>query len=379
MKTIDIKWMFIISFILVFIGCNDHMGDPDHRLAEVKTLLEPADGQSVVLQPSVSAGVYFEWEYASVAEAGTAVYQIAFDQVDGDFSHPAYVMYSHNNGYDNYVTLTHKQLNQIAGRVGIKPADTGVLKWTVLSSKGTVVMRSGTEHTLTVTRLAGFEELPIDVYITGEASEGGTDLSKAHKMKAVANGEFEAYTKLSAAQPFCFADGTSGSPRIFHTMDGIIKESGTTTVSTDGVYKITLDFNTGACTYTLITRIGFYFCPDDKILFELPYVGYGVFSARETVAFKEESWGKDERYKFRMYIKENGGADAEKAVEWGTLNQTDSRPTPTSPASYYYLQGFTEVSQWDNKWKLMGDFDGVPATYTVYLTADQPYTHTITN
>ena len=59
------------------------------------------------------------------------------------------------------------------------------------------------------------------------------------------------------------------------------------------------------------------------------------------------------------------------------MNQTDSRPTASSPESYYYLQLFTEVSQWDNKWKLMGDFDGVPATYTVYLTADQPYTHTI--
>ena len=78
-----------------------------------------------------------------------------------------------------------------------------------------------------------------------------------------------------------------------------------------------------------------------------------------------------------MTIRENGGADAEKEVEWGTLNQTDSRPTASSPESYYYLQLFTEVSQWDNKWKLMGDFDGVPATYTVYLSADQPYTHTI--
>ncbi len=127
----------------------------------------------------------------------------------------------------------------------------------------------------------------------------------------------------------------------------------------------------------MVNKITFYFCPDGESLFELPYVGYGVFQAKETVTFKQESWGRDERYKFRMTIRENGGADAEKEVDWGTLNQTDSRPTASSPESYYYLQLFTEVSQWDNKWKLMGDFDGVPATYTVYLTADQPYTHTI--
>ena len=57
----------------------------------------------------------------------------------------------------------------------------------------------------------------------------------------------------------------------------------------------------------------------------------------------------------------------------------DSRPTASSPESYYYMQLLTgaNVTQWDNKWKLMGDFDGVPATYTIYLTADQPYTHSI--
>lgn len=184
-------------------------------------------------------------------------------------------------------------------------------------------------------------------------------------------------TKLAAGKSFNFTDGKSGTTRVFYTADGVIKENGTTTVPKDGVYRITLDFNTGACTYTLVNKIGFYFCPNDEILFELPYVGYGVFQTKATVNFKEESWGKDERYKFRMFIKENNGADAEKEVDWGTLNQTDSRPTASSPETYYYLQMFNETSQWENKWKLMGDFDGVPATYTIYLTADQPYTHTI--
>lgn len=377
MKAICKKLMIIGSVALTFMGCNDNMGDTDSRLAGVNTLLEPADGKSVVLEPSASASVYFEWKAASADEAGTALYQIAFDKADGDFSKPVYMVYANNNGFNNYAVVTHKQLNQIAGKVGIKPADTGTFKWTVFSSKGIQSMKSGVENKITVTRLAGFEELPIDVYVSGEASEGGADLAKAQKMKAVAGGEFEVYTKLAAGKPFYFADGKSNSPREFYTADGVIKEKGTTTVAKDGIYRITLDFNTGACTYTLVNKIGFYFCPDDKVLFELPYVGNGVFQAKETVTFKQESWGKDERYKFRMYIQENNGTDAEKEVDWGTLNQTDSRPTASSPESYYYLQLFTEASQWENKWKLMGDFDGVPATYTIYLTADQPYTHTI--
>lgn len=377
MKSIVIKLMLITSVAFAFMGCDDNMGKTDSRLASVKTLLEPADGNSYVLEPSASASIYFEWQNVSEAEAGTALYQVAFDKVDGDFSKPVYVVCADNKGIKNSVTVTHKLLNQIASKAGIKPSDTGTLKWAVFASKGMQSIKSSVENKITVTRLAGFEDLPVDVFVTGDASEGGDDLAKAHKMKAVAGGEFEVYTKLVGGKPFRFTDGTSGNPREFYTEDDIIKENGTSTVPKDGIYRITLDFNIGACTYTLVNKIGFYFCPTDEVLFELPYIGYGVFQAKETVTFKQESWGRDERYKFRMFIQENNGADTEKEVDWGTLNQTDSRPTASSPESYYYLQLFTETSQWENKWKLMGDFDGVPATYTIYLTADKPYTHTI--
>lgn len=378
MNKIGISFLIIISLIsLIFVSCNDSMGDPDARLSEVKTLIEPADGKTIALEPSASASVYFEWDYVKAEESGTAIYQIAFDTQDGDFSSPVYVMYADNNGYYNHVTITHKLLNKIAGMAGIMPSETGTLKWTVFSIKGTKMMKADQSNTLTVTRLAGFADLPVDVYITGEASEGGTDLSKAQKMKVVSNGTFEVYAKVLENRPFYFTDGITGTPRQFYTSNGLVKENGTTTLPIGGVYRIILDFNTGAATYTLVEKIGFFFCPSNAVLFELPYIGNGVFKAtKQTVTFKQESWGRDERYKFRMFVRENGGQGDLKELEWGTLNQTDSRPTATSPESYYYMQLVTPT-QWDNKWKLMGDFDGVPADYIVYLQAEKPYTHSI--
>ena len=71
----------------------------------------------------------------------------------------------------------------------------------------------------------------------------------------------------------------------------MVKENGTTTVAKDGVYRITLDFNTGACTYTLVNKITFYFCPDGESLFELPYVGYGVFQAEGNGNFQARELG----------------------------------------------------------------------------------------
>lgn len=379
MKSIFLKLAAGAVFVFSFTACGDNMGETDTRLSDVKTLLEPVDGRSITLEPAASAEIYFEWDYVGVNEGGAVIYQIAFDRMEGDFSAPVYIMSSDNNGFNNSVKITHKQMNKIAGMAGVKASDTGTLKWTIFSSKGTKAVKSGQENTITITRLAGFEDVPIDVYVTGEGSEGGTDLSKAHKMKAVAGGEFEAYTKLAGGKPFYFTDGIAGSPRHFYTSDGLVKENGTSAVPADGIYRVTLDFNTGACTYTLVTGIMFYFCPDNARLFELSYEGYGIFRAKgQIVTFKQESWGRDERYKFRMFVKENGGAGEEKEWEWATLNSTDSRPAPTSPESYYYVRLLSATSQWDNKWKLMADFDGVPADYTLYLQADAPYTHSIT-
>ncbi len=379
MKKIVFYRALIASFLIILAACNETMGDPDSTLTEVNALVEPMDGKSIELLPDASASEYFEWEHAVIVDGGPALYQIAFDRVDGDFSNPVYLAYSSNNGFSNYVTLTHKQLNKIVGLTGVPPSETGSIKWTVFSVKGTKAVKAKQENTLIITRLAGFpeEEIPVDLYVTGEASEGGNDPAKAHKMKAVSTGEFEVYTKLQAGKPFHFVNAVSGTPNRFSIADGLLRKEGTTTVSTEGIYRITLDFNTGASTLTLVTRMGFYFCPEGKILFDLPYKGYGVFQAVETVTFKQESWGRDERYKFRMFVKEDGGAAEEKELEWGTLNQTDSRPTPTTPESYYYLK-LLNPTQWDNKWKLMGDFDGNPGVYTIYLQADKPYTHSIT-
>ena len=371
-----LPYLFALSILLV--ACDDTMGETDARLSEVETLIVPIDEKVIELETTPSASVYFEWHYAPSKDGGTAVYQIAFDKLDGDFSKPVYVMSSENHGFNNNVTLSHKQLNKIAGMMGIGASETGTFKWTVFSIKGTKSIKSKQESKVTVTRLAGFAELPIDVYITGDASEGGADISKAQKMKAVAGGEFEVYTKLKANSEFHFTDGISGDTRKFYTSNNVIKEDGVSEVDFDGVYRINLDFNTGAASYSLVEGIVFYFPPVNSVLFELPYKGNGVFQAKSTVTFKQESWGRDERYKFMMQVKEDGGNGEEKQLEWGTLNATDSRPNPTSPESYYYLKLYTDVTQWENKWKMSGDFDDVPAVYTIYLQADKPYTHSIT-
>lgn len=368
----------MVVSVVAFSACNEKMGETDTRLAPVKELIEPLNERDIVLNPSASADLYFEWEYADLSAGGTSIYYIAFDKIDGDFSNPVHMVKADNNGYYNHATIPHAQINRIAGKMGIQPMEKGSFKWAVFSSKGTRSVKSSQEHTITITRLAGLDD-PLDLYITGAGSEGGTDISKAQRMTSLGSGSYEVYVKLKANEPFYFIDSKDGTPLVFSiSAEDKVKERETSTVSEEGVYHVIVDFKTTTASLSLVTKIGFFFCPTNEILFELPYAGYGVFKAvQQTVTFKQEGWGRDERYKFRMFIKENRGAGEEKELEWGTLHSTDSRPDDESPESYYYLKLVTDFNQWDNKWKLMGDFDDVPADYTIYLTADKPYTHSI--
>jgi len=376
MKSLLIKLTILASLMIAFVACKDDENLRDTKVTAVNSLYEPTDAKSVVLQSSASASLYFEWEPAKAEDSGMVLYEVAFDQEGGDFSAPIYKMASDNNGGYNHATLTHKQLNKIGAMAGIQSAATGKLIWTIYSSKGINELKAAETRTLQITRLAGFADVPVDVFVTGEGSEGGTDLSKASVMKAIAPGEFEVYTKLTAGKAYNFTDAKVGTPRKFYVESGLVKEGTTnSTVAKTGVYRINLDFTVGSAVYTEITDMQLFFCPTNSFLFSLPYLAKGEWKATsQPITFKQEGWGRDERYKIKMTtVKSTGETVAE---WWGTPN-TDSRPNATSPASYYYLFPVNN-SQWDGKFKFAGELDLALVNMSVLLQAEGPYTHSFT-
>jgi hypothetical protein len=374
MKTLFAKITIALSLLLAFTGCQDEELS-NTNVTPVKSLYEPTNAKSVVLQSSASATLYFEWEPAKAEDSGMVLYEVAFDKEGGDFSAPIYRMASDNNGGYNHATISHKQLNKIAAMAGIQSAATGKLIWTVFSSKGINDVKAAESRTIELTRLAGFAEVPVDVYVTGEASEGGTDLTKASIMKSTANGEFEVYTKLTTGKTYFFTDAKVGSPRKFYTDKGLVKEGTTgSTVAKTGIYRIKLDFNVGSCIYTEITNMQLFFCPTNTFLFSLDYQAKGAWKASsKPITFKQEGWGRDERYKFKMTTVNSAGETVE---EWLGTPNTDSRPTASSPASYYYLYP-VDNSQWNGKFKFAGEIDNSLADVSVLLQAESPYTHEI--
>jgi len=379
MKNIIVTSLYSLLVAALFFSCKkEDMNYKDVNITAVKTLYSPVNNRSVKLLSSASASLYFEWEAVKAEDGGAASYEVVFDKVSGDFSNPLYKIVSDNNGFSNGATITHKILNRIAGLAGVAPGGTGEVKWTVFASRGINVAKSDQSSALSITALQGFADLPDEVFITGEGSETGTNLAQAMPFKLNAPGEFEIYTRLEAGKAYYFTDRNNGKPRIFYSDNGSslkeAAETGAVTASKTAVYRINLDFNTATIAYTEITSIGLFFSPENRVLFNLPYQGKGIWKGTGVITFRQESWGRDERYKFQMQTVSNG---ANVVAQLGTVTGTDSPPNASSPASYYYLRVLPNTSQWDDKWKFMPAVDGKSTTITVSMQGTAPYTHSV--
>ena len=74
MKKILVKLAVLASLLIAFIGCKDDTLK-DTKVTAVKSLYEPTEGKSVVLQSSASASLYFEWEPAKAEDSGMVLYE----------------------------------------------------------------------------------------------------------------------------------------------------------------------------------------------------------------------------------------------------------------------------------------------------------------
>ena len=371
MKLFSIKYMLLTLGAALLAACSSDGEVRDLQVTAVQSIYEPADAKSVVLQSSSSASLYFEWEPSLAEDGGAVLYEVVFDKTDGDFSDPLAIITSDNNGAMNHATISHKTLNQIAASAGVESAETGTLKWTVYASKGIFPVKAQEDRTLTITRLAGFAEVPAQLYITGEATEVGGELSKAMQMKKVADGEFEIYMQLTAGQSFQFVSSNAGTPTTYSLQGEKLVEGGTTTVSETGIYRYYVDFNAGSFTSKQVTKVSLFLNWSQREI-ELAYQGLGVWAVSDyTIEGLSGGDNDDDRYKFRM--QSTAGE-----TEWRAINN-DSKPTGNE--SYYYMVEKSNVEQWTNNeiWKnpATDGWSGKTYDVTFSLNPSGEYTHNL--
>ncbi len=358
--------------LMVFIAsCRKETRKLNENLSPVAALTLPLEGANINLEPTTNKSATFSWEKTTAEDGGLVLYELVFDKEGGDFSKPFYKTLSDGGGVDTQITITHKALTKIAAQGGIQSSSMGKLKWTVIASKATNQKLATVSRTIEVQRPAGFAEIPAALYLTGSATEGGVDATKAVAMKRLEDGVFEIYTSLKAGT-YQLTDKLAADGKKFYVEGTVIKE-GTSSITVTGatkVYRLKYDFNVASVLdVTEIQSMGLYMSAYNTEIAQLSYIGNGVFQSPVTpVEFYQFSWGRDERYKFSLHTPAG--------VEYyGSVNANNVSPVG-QPASYFYLTPVTN-SQWDNTYKFNPAADRQNVKVTVTFSAAAPYTHEV--
>lgn len=372
MKNIYSKLLIVICAIFL-VSCDNDETMSHTNVSAVNALYSPADNKFFDLGAQSSA--IFEWEAAKAEDNGAVLYDVVFDRESGDFSKPVYTIPSDGKGFQNKLNLSFTELNKIAEMAGIQSESIGKLKWTVHSTKGLNVQKSAVSGIIEVQRPGGFPT-PDQLFITGTASEKGDVVTDAQAFKKTGATTFEIYTKLSAGS-YKFITRKNGTPEVFYINEGDLKQDGATTYAGDSkVYRIKIDFSDGSTTMTEIKKVELWFPPKGIYLFEYTYSGGGIWkAANKLIEFKQESWGRDERYKFKFTVA-NGATSSE---EWyGSVNADNNRPEASTAASYWYMVPVTS-DFWSNSFKFSSAVDNKNVNAEInFSAAATAYTHSFT-
>lgn len=359
--------------LLLPLACKKDSTDAVNTTIEPVVLKSPAANTQINLSPLSNAVVTFEWDAARTGNNTLSFYEVEFDKETGDFSNPVSKSIPNKGGIENKLLLTHRSLNRIAHLAGIAELAKGKIKWRVKANTGVVSSISGS-GTIELSRPEGTTDIPAELYLTGTATEGGTDLNKAVKFKKTGEGIFEVYTALNAGA-YTMVDKLTGESLSFVLRNDLISSgaSATSPVTLKTVYRINLDFNTVSAELTEIVSVGLWFSGYNAIKANLVYDAGGIWKASFNNAWKTETWGKDERYKFRMVERNAAGVLTTKNL--GSTKKDNNRPTASQDASYYFLTA-VDNTQYDYAYKFAAESQQTEVS--VKLQAQGEYTHQVT-
>ena len=370
-----------ISALLIFGGCKKEERDINLNVSQVPGLFAPADNQYIKLKPAANLTETFEWDQAKAEDGSLVLYEVAFDQENGDFSNPFYSVVSDNRGVNNKLTVSHGELSRIAGLGGASFFQRKKFRWTVLSSKGTTVKKAATSRIIDLERPGGFAVLPGAMYITGTATETGNLPANALKMKQVSPGVFEIFTKLKAGT-YQFIDAASASANKYYIFDdaGIkaLGANGITTFSgTDKVERITLNFNDINAKMDEVKSLQFWYSHGNTFKFTLPYTSNGEWRFNGFIAdWISVGWspGGEQRYKYKMVLND-GTADRDLWVNSFFGDPAGQDVYPSTPEYRKVNLDKNDGSQYDWGWKMVMSevVIGTPCDFWVSLRGSDPF------
>jgi len=379
MKNIIFKIFTLAVLAVCVYGCKtDDMEYHDPEVSAADALYTPTDNQKLTLSSQAGATTMFQWSAGHAQDGQAVFYEVVFYK-ESDTENPVYRVGAMQSG-QTYASIPHVEINKAAGRAGIPTGEEGKMFWTVVSWRGLKSAICPQKNEITVTRLKGFEVLPENVYITGDASEAGTEIANAIQMKKIEDGKFEIYTKLSNQGTYKFVDRLTDDAEVYYIqgtdnlLDADNNES--SSVADESVYRINLDFTSKYAKLEKIERVEFNMCTPKQVI-EMPYIGGGVWKVDNIQPDFKTEWD-DDRYFYFMYVD---------GVKYKLGNKDKDSGNPGATSGAYFNIGYIGLddNQWDYCFKFTSEMrsDGTsnPGSVVVdmilYMNISKGYTNEI--
>lgn len=160
----------------------------------VEKLSGPADGQTILLGNSQAEIFRFEWEPVQVEYEVSPRYEVIFSKESGESSRVLYRLKANENGAANYVSVSHKVLNEIANLFAVDDDEMVEFKWAVVSAVGDKKSLSLQSREIRVVRYK--EIIPaksLKVVVLGSSSAVGIGASNPSQTSWVA--KYASYLK----------------------------------------------------------------------------------------------------------------------------------------------------------------------------------------
>ena len=351
MKTI-IKYI-TLSLVAFFIISCEHKSEPvlETTLSEFGFV---TGDTSLLLSGTTQDTIVLRWE-KSVAKNSTLVfYRIQFSEDQDDFQEPTHELLPGRLGANHSIGITDSILNIIAEKSSIRQLSTGKIYWRVLASNGinSKTINGGSKF-LEVTRPAGFAAFPEKLYITGPASPGGNDISKAIQMKTLKKksdptqdsiahnivlplkqGEFKLISALQGRYRTFGFDGDGKFIEIF-------EEENIKTISpADGLYQISMNFITDVAEYASVSQVELVVIRSnqpDNVITPMNHTSDYTWESDFVSKLSDGSnLPAGAMYKFRFSGTTVNGNNPFIAY-WGSQSDTSTPPGTGTSESYYYV------------------------------------------
>lgn len=219
----------------------------------------PANNASVVLdETNPTAPTRFEWQPSTASNRFVVQYEVVLLPAGStDYANPILSITPGNNARDLSAVATAEQIDYALSTL-CHPAGAEVeLQWAVIAK--VIDKREVSVQNITFKRFAN-ERVPSALFVTGDATEGGSDVSNAIPMRAIRNAEgeltgmFEVYTHLKEGATFFFRDQAIEKSRKLGGAEGTLSCDGVITAPAEGEYLIRANLVDNTYELTAIDR-----------------------------------------------------------------------------------------------------------------------------